>query len=173
MRIEVVATDLSAAYISAVRKNAPEAVYIFDHFHVVKLINEALDKVRKRIIWHEREKERMEADENRKLGKTTGKTRADSAPSDTVGISCGSRVVKGTTYIILRNRDYLTEQKDIDRLNAALALNHDLSAAYYLKEEDKLVWDCDSKEQARSQLDSWLSSANAPPSLNSSSWPKP
>lgn len=39
-------TDLSEAFISAVREYLPDVVQIFDHFHIVKLINEKLDKVR-------------------------------------------------------------------------------------------------------------------------------
>lgn len=46
VRIKAVATDLSAAFISSVRVNAPEATLVFDHFHVVKLMNDTLDKLR-------------------------------------------------------------------------------------------------------------------------------
>ena len=49
--IEYVATDLSAAFISAVRKNLPEAQLVFDHFHVKKIINEKVDKLR-RSLYH-------------------------------------------------------------------------------------------------------------------------
>ena len=35
-----VATDLSAASISYVYEHCPNAVHVFDHFHVVKLMNE-------------------------------------------------------------------------------------------------------------------------------------
>lgn len=45
-RIEAVSTDLSGAFISAVRDHLPDATLIFDHFHVVKLANDALDRVR-------------------------------------------------------------------------------------------------------------------------------
>jgi transposase len=135
VKIEAVASDLSAAYISAVRENAPDAVYVFDHFHLVKLINEALDKVRRRIVNQERAKEKKE------------------------GVDGKSSVVKGTKYILLRNSEDITEKKDIDRLHAALELNRDLSAAYYLKEDARLIWDCDSKRQASLQLDAWISSA--------------
>jgi len=41
-----VSTDLSGAFISAVREHLPDATLVFDHFHVVKLANDALDKVR-------------------------------------------------------------------------------------------------------------------------------
>ena len=39
--------DLSPAFISGIKKNFPQASITFDRFHVVKLLNEAMDKVRK------------------------------------------------------------------------------------------------------------------------------
>ena len=45
--IKYVATDLSAAFISSVYENCPNAVHVFDHFHVVKLMNEKLDDIRR------------------------------------------------------------------------------------------------------------------------------
>jgi putative transposase len=45
--IKYIATDLSAAFISSVHENCPNAVHIFDHFHVVKLMNEKLDDIRR------------------------------------------------------------------------------------------------------------------------------
>lgn len=47
LNIEVVSMDMSAAFFASVSDNAPDAVIVFDHFHVVKLMNEALDKVRR------------------------------------------------------------------------------------------------------------------------------
>lgn len=45
--IKYVATDLSAAFISSVYENCPNAIHVFDHFHVVKLMNEKLDEIRR------------------------------------------------------------------------------------------------------------------------------
>ena len=45
--IKAVATDLSAAFISSVKENAPDAALVFDHFHVLKLMNDTLDKLRR------------------------------------------------------------------------------------------------------------------------------
>jgi transposase len=53
--IEHIATDLSRAYIASVMENAPVAVHVFDHFHVVKLMNEALDELRARVYRKETE----------------------------------------------------------------------------------------------------------------------
>ena len=51
-KIELVTSDMSAAYIYSVITNAPDAVHVFDKFHVVKLVHEAVDKVR-RSIWRQ------------------------------------------------------------------------------------------------------------------------
>ena len=45
--IKHIATDLSAAFISSVLENCPNAVHVFDHLHVVKLMNEKLDEIRR------------------------------------------------------------------------------------------------------------------------------
>ncbi|KAA6325707.1 hypothetical protein EZS27_025115, partial [termite gut metagenome] len=42
----------SAAFISSVLSNAPEATLVFDHFHVVKLLNDTIDQIR-RDVYHE------------------------------------------------------------------------------------------------------------------------
>ena len=49
IKIKHVATDLSAAFIASVMENCPEAVHVFDHFHVVKLMNEKLDDIRRKV----------------------------------------------------------------------------------------------------------------------------
>ena len=45
--IKYIATDLSAAFISSVLDNCPNAIHMFDHFHVVKLMNDKLDNIRR------------------------------------------------------------------------------------------------------------------------------
>ena len=47
VRIKYVATDLSGAFISSVYENCPDAIHVFDHFHVVKLMNDKLDDIRR------------------------------------------------------------------------------------------------------------------------------
>lgn len=45
--IKYVATDLSAAFIGSVLENCPDAIHVFDHFHVMKLMNDKLDDIRR------------------------------------------------------------------------------------------------------------------------------
>jgi transposase len=47
--IEAVAIDMSKAYISAVSKHLPDALVVFDHFHVIKEMNEQLTNIRRRL----------------------------------------------------------------------------------------------------------------------------
>jgi transposase len=51
-KIKAVAIDMSAAYISAVTENLPDAAIVFDRFHIVKLMNEKLTVLR-RELYHE------------------------------------------------------------------------------------------------------------------------
>ena len=53
--IKAVATDLSGAFISSVLQNAPQATLVFDHFHVVKLMNDTLDIIRRNVYREEKD----------------------------------------------------------------------------------------------------------------------
>jgi transposase len=55
-KLKAIAMDLSPSYISAVRKYLPDVPIVFDRFHVMKILNQALDELRKK----EREKYRAE-----------------------------------------------------------------------------------------------------------------
>jgi transposase len=57
-QIEAVAMDLSQAYASAVAQHLPHALIVFDRFHVMKLMNEKLDDLRRQLV---REVESQEA----------------------------------------------------------------------------------------------------------------
>ncbi len=53
-RVQVVAIDPSAAFRSAVRRWLPKARVSVDHFHLVKLGNDMLTDVRRRVAWDRR-----------------------------------------------------------------------------------------------------------------------
>ena len=48
-KLKVVTMDMANAYSSWISENFPQAHIVFDHFHVIKLMNDKLDMVRKRI----------------------------------------------------------------------------------------------------------------------------
>lgn len=49
-KIELVAMDMGRAFIAWVTENLPDAKIVFDHFHVIKLMNDILDKARRRTM---------------------------------------------------------------------------------------------------------------------------
>ena len=49
-KIQAVAMDMSAAYWAAVAENLPDAAVVFDRFHIVKLVNEKLDDLRRQMV---------------------------------------------------------------------------------------------------------------------------
>lgn len=57
-QIEAVAMDMSQAYASTVAQHLPNALIVFDRFHVMKLMNEKLDDLRRELV---REVESQEA----------------------------------------------------------------------------------------------------------------
>lgn len=49
-KIEAVAMDMSQAYAAAVARHLPNALIVFDRFHVMKLMNEKLDDLRRELV---------------------------------------------------------------------------------------------------------------------------
>ncbi|WP_175484218.1 transposase [Modestobacter sp. DSM 44400] len=49
--VAVVAMDPCASYRAAVREALPHALIVADHFHLVRLANQALTDVRRRVTW--------------------------------------------------------------------------------------------------------------------------
>jgi transposase len=64
-RIEVVTMDMSAAYIKSVTEQIPQAEIVFDRFHVVRLLLDAIDEVRR-----EQQRELEGSDERKILKKS-------------------------------------------------------------------------------------------------------
>jgi len=55
--IIAVCSDMSAAYTLAIRNHLPEAIHVFDRFHIVKLFNEKLSNLRRRLYSETKDKE--------------------------------------------------------------------------------------------------------------------
>src|SRR3954447_26427127 len=110
-KIEAVAMDMSVAYRGAVATDLPRAKIVFDRFHVMKLLNEKLSNLR-RALYHE--------------------------ATDVLQ----KKVLKGTRWLLLKASEDLDAEKDEKKkLKEALALNHSLATAYYLKEELRQFWE--------------------------------
>lgn len=49
-KLRAVAMDMSGAYAASVRLHARHAILTFDHFHVIKMMNEKLDDIRRQLV---------------------------------------------------------------------------------------------------------------------------
>ena len=128
-KIKSVAIDMSRAYISAVSAMLPKARTVFDHFHIVKLCNEMLTKLR-RALYRE----------------ATDQLQKD--------VLKGTRwLLLKNPENIDRSRD---EGK---RLQEALALNEPLAKAYYMKDELRQLWAMPDKKSAEDFLLGWIKRA--------------
>jgi transposase len=124
--VQAVTMDMWEAYINRVRHHCPQAMIVFDFFHVVKAYGRVIDEVR----------------------------RAE------VRQACGpaKRVIKGSRYLLLRNRANLSEQQQ-GRLDELLKLNTSLNAVYVLKEQLKMIYQYQQRPAARQALEEWMASA--------------
>jgi transposase len=106
--LNAVVMDMNTAYELEVRLHAPRAQVVYGLFHVVaKYAREVIDRVR--------------VDEANRL-------RADRGPR---------RLVKGARWLLLGNRENLTDEADQVRLSELLAANRALLTVYVLKDDLK------------------------------------
>lgn len=135
--IAAVAMDLSPAFISAVRANLPNADLVFDPFHVMKLMNDKLDQLR-RELWN-------------------------NAPAESRVFIKNSRwiLLKGCENLSEKPNPKHDNKTERQRLDDALAYNQPLAAAYYLKEALRLLWKQPGKLTGKAYLESWMAKAEA------------
>ncbi len=128
--IRAVATDMSPAYISAVTEHLPGAALVFDRFHIVKLFNEKLSDLRRKLFNQLTEKQ------DKKILKGT------------------------RWLLLKNPENLSTDKDEPKRLQEALEINTPLATAYYLKEDlRQQLWSQPTKEQAAEFLESWLQKA--------------
>jgi transposase len=60
-KIVAVCSDMSTAYISAIRAHLPDAIHVFDRFHIVKLFNEKMTALRRRLYGEAKDKTEKDA----------------------------------------------------------------------------------------------------------------
>lgn len=129
--ILAVATDMSKAYILAVRQNLPEAIHVFDRFHVIKLLNDHLATYRRHL-------QRTVPDiEQRRALKGT------------------------RWLLLKNHENLDTSRNEQQRLTEALRVNRPLALAYYMKEDLRRLWQQEGKDAAALFLDDWIGRAKA------------
>src|SRR5216683_1307347 len=130
-RVEAVATDMSPAYIEAIRSHLPGVIHVFDHFHVIKLFNEKLSDFRRELY--------REATE-----------RMDKA------VLKGTRWL-----LLKNPENLDPKRQERERLEEALRMNQPLATVYYMKEDLRQIWEQPDKATAARILDDWMRRAEA------------
>jgi transposase len=128
-KIEAVAMDMSGGYRAAVSAHLAAATIVFDHFHVVKLLNEKLSDLRRAL--HREATEQMHKD-----------------------VLKGTRWL-----LLKNPEDLDERRDERRRLEEALALNQSLATAYYMKEDLRQFWDQPGKVFATAFLNDWIKRA--------------
>ena len=126
--IQLVTSDMSAAYEKAITDRLPNATIIFDRFHVQQLSTNAVEEVRR--------------DQQRKRR--------------TAGDPDEAKVTKGTRFALLKNPWNLTLEQG-RKLSAVLRNNVHLFRAYLLNQTLAGALDYRQPQRARRALDDWLS----------------
>jgi transposase len=130
-RIKAVAIDMSPAYICAIQENLPQATIVFDHFHIIKLFNEKLSDLRRKLY------NQVTADSDKQVLKGT------------------------LWLLLKNPENLDADRNEHQRLQEALQLNHSLATAYYLKEDLRQLWTQSDKNTAEKFLTAWAARARA------------
>jgi transposase len=124
--LRAVVMDMNGAYAEEVRAHCPQADIVYDLFHVVaKYGREVIDRVR--------------IDEANRL-------RQDRP---------ARQLVKGSRWLLLRNRENVTRPADQVRLSELLAANRALLTVYLLKDDLKTLWQYRHPGYAQRFWDAW------------------
>jgi len=129
-QIQAVAMDMNASYELELKQFCPRAEIVYDLFHVIaKYGREVIGRVR--------------VDE-------ANRVRADKPQR---------KLIKGSTWLLLRNRENITREADKIRLAEVLNANAALLTVYVLKDDLKNLWKQADEKQARSLWEGWLERA--------------
>lgn len=111
--------DMSTAHTEEVRSSGPQAEIVYDLFRLVaKYRREVIDRVR--------------VDETNRVARANGSNDMPSRDR--------RRVVKGTHWLLLKNRENTTKKSDRVRLRDLLKANRALFVGYVLKDDLKQPW---------------------------------
>ena len=125
-KIKSVAIDMSPAFTQAVKEYFPKAILVYDHFHIIKQMNEAITSCRRTIY-----KEATDSEAKNAIKKTR-------------------------FILLKHKENLDPSKNEPQRLEKALRLNDRLSKMYYLKEDLYQLWSQPDKQSARKFAEDWL-----------------
>jgi transposase len=130
VKIKAIAMDLSKSFVKAVRDYSKTIPIVFDHFHIISLMNKALDNIR----------------------------RSEQKRLNDIGDKTGAKWIKGKRYLMLKGEETL-DSKSQSKLDLLFENNILLQKTYLLKEWLRSLWKFSSKKECNHFLDIWLKEA--------------
>jgi len=125
-KLRAVAMDMSLSYRQAFEEELPSVDIVFDKFHVMQLVNKAVDLVRKL-----------------QIASLDGE---------------GKKTLKGGRFLPLWNYEDLDQESKV-RLDKILEANKPLFIIHSMKEQLRMFWHMNNKEQAAKYLRKWITDA--------------
>lgn len=126
-KVEKVTMDMWAAYLAGAKSELPQAEIVHDKFHLIKYLNQAIDRVRRKEV-----KKYKKEDEVEKLEQ-----------------------LKNSRYAMLKNKENLTDQQR-DKFEAIRAANYEVSRAWQARENFKEVFKNASLEESEAIFYEWF-----------------
>lgn len=160
--IQCVCMDMSNAYGKWVRENLPKALIVYDHFHVIKAMNDRLNQIRRKAM------ARIFSDVRRCIREldVTSMAREDvlkALKAQEERKEYARETLKGNRNLLLMNAEKLDDDpKAKKRLDRMLEENSDLGKAYVLKEKLRGIYSqCKEEGVARGMFKQWIEEARA------------
>jgi len=161
-RIDCVCMDMSNAYGKWAKETLPEATVVYDHFHVIKAMNDRINAIRRIAM------SRISADVRRRIMEIDVEALAKEAvlaaiKKEQAREEKAKDSLKGNRRLLLMNAEDLKDNpKAKAKLDRMLEDNSDLGKAYVLKEELRDIYAYASEEgKARTLLEEWIEKAKA------------
>lgn len=165
-KISTVAVDMGPAYTKWAKDNLTDAVIVYDHFHVIKLMNEKLDLVRRQEMAKAR---KVDASAEKKLSDYCDQLMVRALNRGIAmeriegrikalwnGFESQSEPLKGTKWLLLGNEERIrTKAQAATALDQLTAFNANIAVAYQLKEQLRDVYGETDATKAEKKLDSW------------------
>jgi transposase len=127
-RITFIAMDMSVAFTSWATNNHPLALIVYDHFHVIKGVQKAVDDIRKRVCAEVNEQKNEKA----------------------------RKELKGNRFLFLYGKENLSDAKK-EKLDYLREQYKDLGDAVSVKEELRSIYrNCTNAVDAAEQITEWI-----------------
>lgn len=150
--VKEVTLDMANNMESAVKQSFPLSYLVIDHFHVVQLVNDALQHVRIKYRWEELDKENDAIE----IAKKSGKRHKPIALSNG---DTPKQLLARSRYVIIKKPTEWTESQK-QRADLLFDMYPLLKTAYHHTLEFRSIYECKNYDQANLRVIEWINKTN-------------